>query len=325
MTCININGIFLHSIDFMKTSIFTFLTGFIDQRLIYALLYAKGYYFVDTRILIGAILFIVIVLIGLIVLVGRVLSRPSRRASFAEKEREPSSEPVAPLPAVSGRGEASISEYHSPVRGGTDWERDRNSWPEMPVVGYNEQKRVASPDYERFPPRTGVVTNDASAFRVQDARKRYERGMQVSYDENIDALAIIFTDVVMNTPADVSLAFDVVMEKMRSVMSLRGQEHCAWHADIAGLVIGGDATNVWGQTLKKCLDALCIKVQGGYYLAAHYNSRGARPSEEQIREKVKRIQFMTSAAINGFQSNIFDTREEAIAYLMRMRELSVRR
>ncbi len=30
---------------------------------------------------------------------------------------------------------------------------------------------------------------------------------------------------------------------------------------------------------------------------------------------------MTSAALNNFQSNIFDTREEAVAFLQRMREV----
>jgi hypothetical protein len=287
--------------------------------------------------LVGAIIFILIVLVSLLVLVGRALSMPSRRASShsTEKEREPSSEPVTstptPLsPALSRQREAHASEYYpSSLRGGTDQERrgNGNASPEMPAAKYNEQERASGSGYERFPPRTSGESNNASVrsfpMQVQDARKRYERGVHISYDEDTDALSLIFTDVVMNTPSDVSLAFDVVMDRMRSVMSMRGQERCAWYADIAGLVIGGDATGVWGQTLKRCLDTLCIKVQGGDYLATHYNSRASQPSEEQIREKVKRIQFMTSAAMNGFQSNIFDTREEAIAYLMRMRELAV--
>jgi len=282
----------------------------------------------DTKILIGAAVFILIVVIGLVVFVVRVALTSSRRApaQSVEKEREPvTSAPT--FPATRGQGGANAPEAYFAPGGRADWERDSNSLPEMPVVRYNEQRHVTGSSYERFSVRMDGAPNNAvrGVPPVQDARKRYEQGMRVSYDADTDALALIFTDVVMNTASDVSLAFDVVMEKMQAVMNQQGMERCAWHADIAGLVIGGDATNIWGQTLKRCLDALCIKVQGGYYLAAHYNSRASRPSEEQIREKVKRIQFMTSAAINGFQSNIFDTREEAIAYLMRMRELAVRR
>jgi hypothetical protein len=66
---------------------------------------------------------------------------------------------------------------------------------------------------------------------------------------------------------------------------------------------------------------MCIKVGKDTYLLAHYNSRADRPDQDQLQEKIRRIQFMTAAAINNFQSNIFDTREEAAAFLQRMREV----
>jgi hypothetical protein len=92
--------------------------------------------------------------------------------------------------------------------------------------------------------------------------------------------------------------------------------------DIAGLTIGGDATTAWGQSVKASWDKVCVKVENELYLAAHYNSQASPPGKEQLQEKIRRIQFMTAAVLNDFQSNIFDTREEAVAFLQRLRELS---
>jgi hypothetical protein len=88
-----------------------------------------------------------------------------------------------------------------------------------------------------------------------------------------------------------------------------------------GVRLGGDATKTWGQNLKACWDTICLVVGKDQYLAAHYNSRAARPDQDQLKEKIRRIQIMTSAVLNDFQSNIFDTREEAIAFLQRLREI----
>jgi hypothetical protein len=74
--------------------------------------------------------------------------------------------------------------------------------------------------------------------------------------------------------------------------------------------------------VKASWDKVCVKVENELYLAAHYNSQASPPGKEQLQEKIRRIQFMTSAVLNDFQSNIFDTREEAVAFLQRLRELS---
>ncbi len=145
--------------------------------------------------------------------------------------------------------------------------------------------------------------------------------MQATYDVDIDAVHLILTNVVMKTPAEVAIAFDVCTRKIQEVLRWQGKERAALLVDIAGLVIGGDATTAWGQSLKACWDTICVVVGKDLYLAAHYNSKASSPNQEQLLEKVRRIQLMTSAVINDFQSNIFDTREEAIAFLRRMREL----
>ena len=149
----------------------------------------------------------------------------------------------------------------------------------------------------------------------------YERGMQATYDPYLDATVLILTNVVMNTPAEVDLAFRVCTRKIQAVLRSRGKERAALLVDIAGLVIGGEATQVWGQNLKACWDQICSVAGKDQYLAAHYNSKASPPSQEQLLEKIRRIQIMTSAVLNDFQSNIFDTREEAVAFLQRMREL----
>jgi hypothetical protein len=149
----------------------------------------------------------------------------------------------------------------------------------------------------------------------------YERGMLVTYDDYLDAVHLVLTNVVMKTSTEVDLAFQVCTRKIQAVLWSKGKERAALLVDIAGLVIGGDATTVWGQSLKACWDTICSVAGKDQYLAAHYNSKASAPSQEQLQEKIRRIQIMTAAVLNDFQSNIFDTREEAVAFLQRMREL----
>lgn len=149
----------------------------------------------------------------------------------------------------------------------------------------------------------------------------YDRGMQVTYDVDVDAIHLILINVVMKTPDEVAIAFDVCTRKIQRVLRWQGKQRGALLVDIAGLVIGGEATTIWGQSLKACWDKICVVVGKDLYLAAHYNSKADQPNQEQLLEKLRRIQITTCAVLNDFQSNIFDTREEAIAFLRRMREL----
>ncbi len=145
--------------------------------------------------------------------------------------------------------------------------------------------------------------------------------MRTIYDEEVGAINFIGMHVVMDTPAEVEIAFHVCKRQIRTVLQSRGLERAPTLTDIGGIVIGRDATAAWGQALKNYLEEMCIKVGKETYLLAHYNSQANRPEQDQLQEKIRRIQFMTSAALNNFQSNIFDTREEAVAFLQRMREV----
>jgi hypothetical protein len=173
--------------------------------------------------------------------------------------------------------------------------------------------------YER---NTPVPQNLQSRSPLVDLEREYERGMEASYDEYTGTVLLLITHVVMKTSAEVELAFQVCTRKIQIVLQQRGLERAPLLVDIAGLMIRGDATTAWGQSVKTCWDKVCVKVENDLYLAAHYNSQASPPGKEQLQEKIRRIQFMTSAVLNNFQSNIFDTREEAVAFLQRLREVS---
>jgi hypothetical protein len=152
-----------------------------------------------------------------------------------------------------------------------------------------------------------------------ELEQEYERGMHTCYNETIGAIHFTGMQVVMNTPAEVELAFHVCKRQIRTALRLQGLERAPTLTDIGGITIGREATVAWGQALKEYLEEMCIKVDNDTYLLAHYNSQAPRPGQDQFQETIRRIQFMTSAAIYHFQSNIFDTREGAMAFLQRMR------
>lgn len=173
--------------------------------------------------------------------------------------------------------------------------------------------------------RAGQIYNPGDFPHLIHAQSRYEleqeyeRGMHTRYDETLGAIHFTGMQITMNTPAEVELAFHVCKRQIRTALRLRGLERAPTLTDIRGIVIGREATVAWGQALKEYLDEMCIKVDNDTYLLAHYNSQAPRPGQDQLQETIRRIQFMTSAAIYHFQSNIFDTHEGATAFLQRMR------
>jgi hypothetical protein len=194
-----------------------------------------------------------------------------------------------------------------------------NMFPPLPAQEYLEPSARGRSQYERDTPLPQKLQSRGPLY---DLEREYERGMQASYDDYIGAVHLLITHVVMKTPAEVELAFQVCTRKIQTALQQKGLERAPLLIDIAGLTIGGDATTAWGQSVKASWDKVCVKVENELYLAAHYNSQASPPGKEQLQEKIRRIQFMTSAVLNDFQSNIFDTREEAIAFLQRLRELS---
>jgi hypothetical protein len=137
----------------------------------------------------------------------------------------------------------------------------------------------------------------------------------------IDGISLIFTDTVITNAAEVDNVFAVCERKFKEVMRARGWERVGWVADLGGYkLVGTEATTLVGEALKLFLDKFGLKTQDGLYLIAHYSSNAAHPDQETLNEKLKRIQFMTAGVINEFQGNVFDTREEAITFYLRLRQ-----
>jgi hypothetical protein len=130
-----------------------------------------------------------------------------------------------------------------------------------------------------------------------------------------------FQDCPLQTPDQVTAAFEVLRAKMGALLARIGRSRAALLVNIASLQIGTDVTQVWGRTLKEFLEAHCLQYSPDHYVVARYNSQpGGEPlSPEALQAAVVRIQIMTEAAMEGFQSNILSSREEAIAVIQRLR------
>lgn len=283
-------------------------------------------------------LFALVIILAFLFMQGHAVRSKNRSSSTAA-----SKEIVASTPANSTMpGQASSAEYtnqqwilDSPRFGNLTEER-ATQWPgsaritgstqgTLPIHnnGQTPPGPVAYPrsQQESSPLSPPPLSRPAHVQNRYVLEQEYERGMRTIYDEKVGAINFIGMHVVMNTPAEVEIAFSVCKRQIRTVLQSRGLERAPTLTDIGGIVIGRDATAAWGQALKQYLEEMCIKVGKDTYLLAHYNSQANRPNQDQLQEKIRRIQFMTSAAINNFQSNIFDTREEAVAFLQRMREI----
>ena len=151
--------------------------------------------------------------------------------------------------------------------------------------------------------------------------EHYEQCIHVSYEPRIDGISLVFTNTVITNAAEVDNVFTVCERKFKEIMRARGWERVGWIADLGGYtLVGTEATTLVGETLKLFLDKFGLKTKGDLYLIAHYSSKAAPPDQETLNEKLKRIQFITAGVINKFQGNVFDTREEAIAFYLRLRQ-----
>lgn len=128
----------------------------------------------------------------------------------------------------------------------------------------------------------------------------------------------------MHSSEEVAAAFDALKAQVAAILAQLGRERCAMLVDIAGLDIGEGSTQDWGRALRSFLGQLCVQTSADHFLIARYNSRTAadRLSPQDIQSAVTSIQIMTAAAIQGFRSNIVRSREEAVALLLRLRQLA---
>jgi len=169
----------------------------------------------------------------------------------------------------------------------------------------------------------GAPGNQQSQALAALARE-YWQHIRVSHDPAADAITIVFDHCRLHTPDEITAAFGVLVEQTRRMLAALGRPRSALLVDIAGLDIGGEVTALWGRSLKEYLNRACVATGPDRYLVARYNSSvtGGALSPEALQAVVTRVQIMTEAAMEGFQSNILSSREEAVAVLMRMRELA---
>lgn len=202
------------------------------------------------------------------------------------------------------------------IRGASPIRSNPQNYPGFPIHPRSQQEFSSLLPLSSLTPPKSI--HGQSRYELE---REYEHGMRTIYDEKVGAINFIGLHVVMNTPAEVELAFYVCKRQIRRVLQSRRLQRAPTLTDICGIVIGRDATAAWGREFKTYLEEMCIKVGEDTYFVAHYNSQAGRPNPDHLQKKLMRIQMMTSAAINHFQSNIFDTREEAVAFLQRMREI----
>lgn len=234
----------------------------------------------------------------------------SRRVHYQDSQKEPISHTLNGHNGHSHYGEQGVNQNKTRSGGLFTYNQTQNHLKSTPS---NPQSLSGS-----LPP--SLSDNRHTNSSLNELLREYDRGMRTSFDDSLGAIIFVTTNVVMMNPQEVTLAFQACTHQIEAVLRTKGIRRAALLTDIGGLMIGRDAVAHWGQSLKNCLEQICIKVNTDTYLVAHYNSKTSRPNNEQLQDKIRRIQFMTSASLNSFQSNIFDTREEAVAFLQRMRE-----
>jgi hypothetical protein len=128
----------------------------------------------------------------------------------------------------------------------------------------------------------------------------------------------------MHSSEEVTAAFDALEAHVAAVLTQLSRSRGAMLVDIAGLDIGDGSTQDWGRALRSFLGRFCVQTSADHFLIARYNSRASTGhlSPEDIQASVTSIQIMTEASIQGFRSNIVRTREEAVALLLRLRQLA---
>ena len=202
------------------------------------------------------------------------------------------------------------------------------SWPSLapgsqPLRGFPVPPGSAAPPSPWVSTGVNAADNQQSQALAALAREYWQR-IHVAHDPAADAITIAFDHCRLHTADEITAAFAVLTEQTRRMLAALGRPRSALLVDIAGLDIGGDVTPLWGRSLKEFLTRACIATRPDRYLVARYNSSAlAGPlSPEALQAVLTRVQIMTEAAMEGFQSNIFGSREEAVAVLSRMRELA---
>ncbi len=154
----------------------------------------------------------------------------------------------------------------------------------------------------------------------------FTRAVFAAFDEEASArtrmfvVSIWFQGCLMIEPSDVEAAFHVLRQKVRGCLTVAHQPRAAILTDIYSLAMVEPVRPVWGRALRAFLDEYCLQLSPGQHLVARFNhapvfSTGTTP---MVVEAFKRV-IAEQGQLAGFQPNVAESREEALAMLLKLR------
>ena len=154
----------------------------------------------------------------------------------------------------------------------------------------------------------------------------FTRAVFAAFDEEASTrtrmfvVSIWFQGCLMVEPSDVDVAFHVLKEKVRGCLTAAQQSRAAILTDIYSLAMNEPVRPVWGKALRAFLDEYCLQLTPGQHFVARFNhapvfSTGTTP---MVVEAFKRV-LAEQGQLAGFQPNVAESREEALAMLWKLR------
>jgi hypothetical protein len=154
----------------------------------------------------------------------------------------------------------------------------------------------------------------------------FTRAIFVAADEEASTrtrlfvVRIWFQGCLMVDPPDVGIAFQVLGQKVRGCLIAARQPRAAILTDVYSLAMEELVRPLWGRALRAFLDEYCLQLIPGQHLAARYNhapvfSTSSTPSTVGVFKRV----LAEQGQLAGFQPNVAESREEALAILWNLR------
>lgn len=209
---------------------------------------------------------------------------------------------------------------HTEKQGGNDSTAHSSEQPGQQWSSSAYSSSDAQPEVPPSDISLSGLSQDAAWLSIRT--REYEQGIQVSYDAELDIISIIFTRCRPRTATEVALAIQILYEQTSRIIKERGQYRYGFIVDIAGLFIGESVQQAWQHTFKAFFNKLSKEVDTGIHQLCVYNSSEPTKSQEAIKKRSAEIRLMTPPTLYETQNSIFDTREEAIACLNRLKEVA---
>lgn len=247
--------------------------------------------------------------------------RPVPGSSWPGDGDAPRTSPVSPLPRF-GSDPFSPDVYAGGVSGALD--AFGPSWQNSSAAGLSTSGRIPGFAIEDtlaavFGPAPRQL-DPAQEQRLRDAAAVYDDGMRVAFDPQLDMADLVFASCPLRTEQEVALAFHMLNDRLLSVLRAVGRDRAALLVDVCGLSIRAEVTEAWMQALRVFLLTRCATTSPGRPLIARYNSRVRATYDTSVARR--QIASATLSATLNSQTQVFGSREEAAALIMRLRELA---